>query len=243
MMSSQELETAVRLKLDLVVLILQDDAYGMIRWKQAVDGHPDFGMTFGNPDFVAYAAAYGVKGSRVESADGLVPTLEAASRIADRSEERRYPLTPQRIVHDVRRVMPEDGIVCLDNEPFAARCRSMAINGTTPEPPAAYREHAPFGVEHCCNDGRRQPRSHWAGRCCSSRFETVGKQRQARTHITHELRMREVHLLDGRRKIAHVQDGGAVRPHKEWRLLDGVVAYGDDQVGAIDRPMHVVPLR
>jgi acetolactate synthase-1/2/3 large subunit len=78
MMSSQELETAVRLKLDLVVLILQDDAYGMIRWKQAVDGHPDFGMTFGNPDFVAYARAYGIKGSRVESADGLVPTLEAA---------------------------------------------------------------------------------------------------------------------------------------------------------------------
>src|SRR5262245_38233017 len=78
MMNSQELETAVRLKLDLVVLILQDDAYGMIRWKQAADGHPDFGMTFGNPDFVAYAAAYGVKGSRVESSDGLVPTLEAA---------------------------------------------------------------------------------------------------------------------------------------------------------------------
>jgi acetolactate synthase-1/2/3 large subunit len=60
------------------VLILQDDAYGMIRWKQAADGHPDYGMTFGNPDFVAYAAAYGVKGSRVESGDGLVPTLEAA---------------------------------------------------------------------------------------------------------------------------------------------------------------------
>ena len=55
MMSSQELETAVRLGLNLVVLILEDDAYGMIRWKQAVDGFPDFGMTFGNPDFVRYA--------------------------------------------------------------------------------------------------------------------------------------------------------------------------------------------
>ena len=66
MMNSQELETAARLKLNLVVLILQDNAYGMIRWKQAADGYPDFGMTFGNPDFVAYANAYGVKGSRVE---------------------------------------------------------------------------------------------------------------------------------------------------------------------------------
>jgi acetolactate synthase-1/2/3 large subunit len=78
MMNSQELETAVRLKLNLVVLILQDNAYGMIRWKQAVDQFPDFGMTFGNPDFVAYARSYGVEGSRVESAEGLAPALEAA---------------------------------------------------------------------------------------------------------------------------------------------------------------------
>jgi acetolactate synthase-1/2/3 large subunit len=78
MMNSQELETATRLRLNLVVLVLQDNAYGMIRWKQAVDGFADFGMTFGNPDFVAYARAYGAKGSRVESADGLAPTLEAA---------------------------------------------------------------------------------------------------------------------------------------------------------------------
>ena len=55
MMNSQELETAVRLKLNLVVLVLDDGAYGMIRWKQAVDGFADFGMTFGNPDFVKYA--------------------------------------------------------------------------------------------------------------------------------------------------------------------------------------------
>jgi acetolactate synthase I/II/III large subunit len=78
MMNSQELETAARLELNLVVLIVQDNAFGMIRWKQATDGFPDFGLTFGNPDFVAYAKAYGVKGSRVESADGLAPTLEAA---------------------------------------------------------------------------------------------------------------------------------------------------------------------
>ena len=68
----------MRLKLNLVVLVLEDHAYGMIRWKQATDGFPDFGMTFGDPDFVAYAKAYGAKGSRVETADGFAPTLEAA---------------------------------------------------------------------------------------------------------------------------------------------------------------------
>jgi acetolactate synthase-1/2/3 large subunit len=78
MMNSQELETAVRLKLNLVVLIIQDDAYGMIRWKQAVDNFADWGLAFGNPDFVKYAQAYGAKGRRIESADSLVATLEAA---------------------------------------------------------------------------------------------------------------------------------------------------------------------
>jgi acetolactate synthase-1/2/3 large subunit len=78
MMNSQELETAIRLGLNLVVLILEDCAYGMIRWKQAVDQFPDFGMTFGNPDFVTYAAAYGAHGTRVTAIGELVPSLENA---------------------------------------------------------------------------------------------------------------------------------------------------------------------
>jgi acetolactate synthase-1/2/3 large subunit len=78
MMNSQELETAVRLKLDLVVLVIEDSAYGMIRWKQAVDKFADFGMTFGNPDFVAYANSYGAHGHRVGATAELIPTLEAA---------------------------------------------------------------------------------------------------------------------------------------------------------------------
>lgn len=78
MMNSQEMETAVRLKLNLVVLILEDSAYGMIRWKQAVDQFPDFGLTFGNPEFVRYAESYGAKGIRIESTEAIVPTLENA---------------------------------------------------------------------------------------------------------------------------------------------------------------------
>src|ERR1700677_4996103 len=78
MMNSQELETAVRVGVNLVVLILQDNAYGMIRWKQAADGFADFGMTFGNPDFITYAKAYGIQGARVQSGDALAPTLEKA---------------------------------------------------------------------------------------------------------------------------------------------------------------------
>jgi acetolactate synthase-1/2/3 large subunit len=78
MMNSQEMETAVRLKLNLVVLVIEDGAYGMIRWKQSVDRFPDFGMTFGNPDFVEYAEAYGATGTRVRTIREFIPALEEA---------------------------------------------------------------------------------------------------------------------------------------------------------------------
>jgi acetolactate synthase I/II/III large subunit len=80
MMNSQELETAVRLKLNLVVLVLEDHAYGMIRWKQEVDEFPDYGLGFGNPDFVAYARSYGARGARVGKTSELATMLEAAFR-------------------------------------------------------------------------------------------------------------------------------------------------------------------
>jgi acetolactate synthase-1/2/3 large subunit len=76
MMNSQELETAVRLNMNLVVLILRDDAYGMIKWKQLAYGFQNFGLDYGNPDFVKYAESYGAQGHRVESATALKPLLE-----------------------------------------------------------------------------------------------------------------------------------------------------------------------
>ena len=109
MMNSQELETAVRLRLNLVVLILQDNAYGMIRWKQAVESFADWGLSFGNPDFAKYAESYGAKGSQVESADGLAPALEAAfkgggvhlvSAPVDYSENIRV------LIEELRRAVP-----------------------------------------------------------------------------------------------------------------------------------------
>lgn len=76
MMNSQELETAVRLGLDLVVLILNDAAYGMIRWKQREMGFADWGLEFANPDFVTYATSYGAQGHRLEKTADLVSLLE-----------------------------------------------------------------------------------------------------------------------------------------------------------------------
>jgi acetolactate synthase-1/2/3 large subunit len=76
MMNSQELETAVRTKRNVTTLILNDNSYGMIRWKQEDAGFPDWGLEFSNPDFVAYAESYGANGYRVEKAEDLRTLLE-----------------------------------------------------------------------------------------------------------------------------------------------------------------------
>lgn len=75
MMNSQELETAVRNNLDLVVIILNDGAYGMIKWKQEDMGFDDYGLDFNNPDFVQYANSYGAKGHRPGSDEEFRSTL------------------------------------------------------------------------------------------------------------------------------------------------------------------------
>jgi len=80
MMNSQELETAVRLGLHIVVIILRDDAYGMIKWKQVDMGLADYGLDFDNPDFVKYAESYGAIGHRIEATDQLLPLLRKCYR-------------------------------------------------------------------------------------------------------------------------------------------------------------------
>lgn len=78
LMNSQELETAVRMGLDLVVIVLTDNAYGMIKWKQEGIGFDNFGLDFNNPDLVQYANSFGATGHRAESYDHFVAVLETA---------------------------------------------------------------------------------------------------------------------------------------------------------------------
>jgi acetolactate synthase-1/2/3 large subunit len=77
-MNSQEIETALRLRLPIVILIWVDDAYGLISWKMDLEIGHNVDTRFGNPDFVAYAESFGAKGYRVSSADELLPTLTTA---------------------------------------------------------------------------------------------------------------------------------------------------------------------
>jgi acetolactate synthase-1/2/3 large subunit len=78
MMNSQELETALREHVPMVVLIWVDDEYGLIKWKMDLELGHNMDTAFGNPDFVAYAESFGARGYRIEAADELLPTLEHA---------------------------------------------------------------------------------------------------------------------------------------------------------------------
>jgi len=76
MMNSQELETAVRLNIDLTVIILNDSAYGMIKWKQQDMEFESYGLDYSNPDFVKYAESFGARGHRINKTEELPILLD-----------------------------------------------------------------------------------------------------------------------------------------------------------------------
>ena len=78
LMNSQEIETALRLRLPFVILIWVDDAYGLISWKMDLEIGRNVDTTFTNPDFVAYAESFGAAGYRIAAAAELLPTLRQA---------------------------------------------------------------------------------------------------------------------------------------------------------------------
>ncbi|MBS1128356.1 MAG: ilvX [Nitrospirae bacterium] len=78
MMNAQELETAVRLNIPVVVLILNDNAFGFIKWKQENMGFRSFGLDYTNPDFARFAESHGAVGMTVKKGDDLAVVLKQA---------------------------------------------------------------------------------------------------------------------------------------------------------------------
>ncbi|WP_127478693.1 acetolactate synthase large subunit [Sulfurivermis fontis] len=78
LMNSQEIETAMRLKLPMVILIWNDNGYGLIKWKQLNQFGRPSNVDFTNPDFIKYAESFGAKGYRIERVADLLPTLQRA---------------------------------------------------------------------------------------------------------------------------------------------------------------------
>ncbi|RUP06633.1 MAG: acetolactate synthase large subunit [Mycobacterium sp.] len=78
-MNIQDLETAVRLRLDLIVVVFNDKSLGMIAMKQVADGYQRYGVDFDNPDFVALARSYGATGHRLRDPAQFRALLEEAA--------------------------------------------------------------------------------------------------------------------------------------------------------------------
>jgi acetolactate synthase-1/2/3 large subunit len=78
MMNSREIETSLRYKIPIVILVLNDNAYGFIKWEQQAKGFANFGLDYANPDFVKYAESYGAVGMRVREGDDLSELLRRA---------------------------------------------------------------------------------------------------------------------------------------------------------------------
>jgi len=78
MMNAQELETAIRYNIPVVVLILNDNAFGFIKWEQQAKGFTNFGLDLGNPDFSRFAESFGAAGFRVGEGDDLSEVLREA---------------------------------------------------------------------------------------------------------------------------------------------------------------------
>jgi acetolactate synthase-1/2/3 large subunit len=78
LMNSQEIETALRERIPMVILIWVDDEYGLIKWKMDLELGESRDTAFGNPDFVAYAESFGARGYRIEAASELLPTVQRA---------------------------------------------------------------------------------------------------------------------------------------------------------------------
>ena len=78
LMNSQEIETAVREQIPLVVLIWEDGGYGLIEWKMDLELGEHHYVSFTNPDVVKFADSFGAKGYRITEADQLLPTLKTA---------------------------------------------------------------------------------------------------------------------------------------------------------------------
>lgn len=78
MMNSQELETALRYNIPIIILIWTDSEYGLIKWHQLRRFGRDTNIHFNNPDFVKYAESFGAKGYKIEKAQDLIPTIRQA---------------------------------------------------------------------------------------------------------------------------------------------------------------------
>ena len=78
LMNVQEMETAKRLNCNMTVMVWEDNMYGLIAWKQTNEFGRHTDLSFGNPDWMQLASAFGWHGHQLNNADDLLGTVKTA---------------------------------------------------------------------------------------------------------------------------------------------------------------------
>jgi acetolactate synthase-1/2/3 large subunit len=78
LMNVQEMETARRLNSNIVAMVWEDHAYGLIQWKQQNQFGRHTELSFGNPDWLGLAAAFGWDGQYIDASNEVLPGLRRA---------------------------------------------------------------------------------------------------------------------------------------------------------------------
>jgi acetolactate synthase-1/2/3 large subunit len=78
LMNVQEMETATRLKSNIVMMVWEDNEYGLIAWKQTNEFGRHTDLAFGNPEWLGLAACFGWHGHYCSESSDLKATLETA---------------------------------------------------------------------------------------------------------------------------------------------------------------------
>lgn len=76
LMNVQEMETIARMKLDVVAIVWEDQAYGLIEWKQQAEFGRHTDLSFGNPNWIGLGEAFGWRSERVENSTEFLPALK-----------------------------------------------------------------------------------------------------------------------------------------------------------------------
>jgi acetolactate synthase-1/2/3 large subunit len=78
LMNLQDLETAVRMKLNMAIVVFNDSSYNLIKWKSMKKFGASYGVDFTNPDFIKVAEGFGAVGLRLTTAGDFEPMLRDA---------------------------------------------------------------------------------------------------------------------------------------------------------------------
>ena len=207
-----ELETAVRLRSNLVHLVWVDGTYDMVASQQRMKYGRASGTTLGPIDFVGFAESLGATGLRVPTTGELRPVLEAGARHAGPGDRRG----PRRLQRQRRRCSRGCTMTSSTDDPRRNATRSRVTGASRPTTssgsPAAWCPTASATpITSPTRSSRPRPSSHWSKASTTATSPIASVMRHGDFGVgTFNALDGEMVAVDG--KFFHLRDDGSVEP-------------------------------